>query len=112
MSGYAPITVADLGCWIDESHGDAVTLDRRVIAVAVAYGWQLSSEDQAYLDATPNPESDWREQEARAGELAEIVGEIATDAVDFLNGIAPVGLYFEVDDNSLYLRDDSEDGAV
>jgi hypothetical protein len=103
------ITAAQVGCWVDQSHGDAETLNRRVIDTATAYGWQLADTDAAYLTEVLNPRADLRELSKRAAELAEIVSAIADDAVDYLNGITPDGLYFEIDDNSLYLRDDSEE---
>ena len=79
-----------VGCYIDESAGSADACNLRTIAFAERYGF-----DECYPKASGNASSD---------DEAQIVSEVADDAVSFLNGLEDRSfMYWGFEDNSLFL---------
>lgn len=80
----------DMGCYVDESHGSAQTLNERIVEFAEAYGWEHDS---------PGVEDDF-----------DAWNDEADGAVMYLNGCEDrLGMYWTVEDNSLFLLVDAED---
>lgn len=76
-----------LGCWIDGSHWSALDFNKAVVTLtANHYGYQSS---QSNTD-----DDDWMWE--------------ADDAIDYMQSLCPHGYWFEVEDNSLYLRSENE----
>lgn len=87
----------EIGIIIDQSHGDAMTLDKRIIDMALEWGYEL---DEHF----PYDQGDLSD-----GDYADMLREYADESVDYMNNkIAGDGKYFIVDDNSLYLTDETE----
>lgn len=77
-----------LGCWIDGSNWSAIEFNMMLSRTAEHYGFQRR---------VALPKDDY--------EAWQWEGE---DAYDYLNSICPHDYWFEIEDNSLFLR--SEDG--
>lgn len=81
------------GCYIDGSAGPADELDREIIAFAELYGYSLTPADRDLLQDTDSPD------------YYEYLTEIADSVVMWLNDRnQDEDVYWEVDDNSLFLR--------
>lgn len=77
-----------LGCWLDGSHWSATDLNKAIVLiVGKHYGYSMS------LPA-PNTDEEWSWE--------------ADDVVDYLQSICPHGYWFEIEDNSLFLRSEDE----
>lgn len=79
-----------VGCYIDQSAGDANRLNRRTISFAEAYGFKadfdLKEDDEDY---------------------SQILSELADDAVSFLNDLETRSfMCWQFEDNSLFLMAD------
>lgn len=84
------------GCYIDESAGSADDCNRRIIEFAQGYGFSPGEmPDEANED------------------YGQILSETADEAVDFLNSNNQTpNSYWEIEDNSLYLRAEDEDAPL
>ena len=76
-----------LGCWIDGSHWSATDFNTSVIYFALNYGYKIHP-------PTLETDEDWHLE--------------SEDAYDYLNSICPHGYWFEIEDNSLFLRSEDE----
>jgi len=80
------------GCYVDESAGSADDCNNRIISFAEEYGFTYEE-----LPAEDNED------------YPDILNEVADEAVDFLNGLEHrTGMYWVIDDNSLFLSADVE----
>jgi hypothetical protein len=77
-----------LGCWIDGSHWSAKDFNIAVV--------KLTAEHYGYKPVKPHPAND-----------EEWYWE-SDDALDHLQSLCPHGYWFEIEDNSLYLRSENE----
>lgn len=89
-----------LGCWIDCSHQHFVQLNIDIINLAISCGMPI---DMADWEEALSHENDWDPTDV--SELSWI----ADDAIDWMNSNIDERYYFEIDDNSLYLRRTDED---
>ena len=81
------------GCYVDESCGSADDCNTRAIEFAQEYGFVPQD----------MPEED-------SEDYSEIIGEIADDAVDYLNSLEHrTAMFWTLDDNSLFLVADVDD---
>jgi hypothetical protein len=106
------ITPADTGTWLEGCHGWNNTW--RVIDIALDHGWMnhgpevqahIREDVQRYIECNGCPDVD--------DYLFESIHELATDATEFLQSIAPEGYVFEWDAGELCLLavDESEEWA-
>ena len=75
-----------LGCWIDFSQYSAYDFNRALVTKAQAYGY--------VSPAPPKTIEEWHYE--------------SEEAYDYLNSICPHGYWFEIEDNSLFLRSEDE----
>ena len=97
---------SDLGCVIDCSHNPAHELDYRIITLANKYGYdvdmeQLQTDMEMYDDLSYDEVAD----------VDEALWEECSLAIDWMNSQLPEHFYFYVDDNSLYLTYEDEEGT-
>lgn len=77
-----------LGCWIDGSHWSATEFNKAVVLIcAEKYGYKIHP-------PTPETDEEWHYE--------------SEDAIDYLNSLCPHGYWFEVEENSLFLRSEDE----
>lgn len=75
-----------LGCWIDASQFSAHDFNMALVAKAQAYGYVVPNQPQGI--------DEWFYE--------------SEEALDYLNSICPHGHWFEIEDNSLFLRSEDE----
>lgn len=75
-----------VGCWLDYSHFSAHDFNQALVAKAQSYGYTVPEKPKTF------EEWHWESEEA----------------YDYLNSIVPYGYWFEIADNSLYLREEDE----
>jgi len=101
----------ETGCVIDCSHLSSDDLNYRIIQFASDHGWNGGSHDLnlihsewlTYVNSDILPDSD-------DDDFEEALYFAADDAVQFLNSeIVSGGCYWTIEDNSLYLMEDSDD---
>jgi len=107
-----PASAFNPGCYIDCGHLSSVELNYRIIKFASDYGWNGGSYDLNLID------SDWLTyvngdippEFIHEGDFEEALYFAADDGVEWLNdNVAPDGCYWTIDDNSLYLVEDSNE---
>jgi hypothetical protein len=107
-----PASAFDPGCYIDCGHLSSVDLNYRIIKFASNYGWDGGSYDLNLID------SDWLTyvngdippEFIHEGDFEEALYFAADDGVEWLNdNVVPDGCYWTIDDNSLYLVEDSNE---
>jgi len=102
-----PASAFDPGCYIDCGHMSSVELNYLIIKFASDYGWDGGKTEIDLLM------SDYRNDyflEENGEELSEALYFAADDGVEWLNdNVAPDGCYWTIDDNSLYLVEDSNE---
>lgn len=96
---------SDLGCVIDCSHTAAHELDYRIITLAYENGYdvdyaQLLTDMEMYDDLSYDEVAD----------VNEALFEECSLAIDWMNSQLPKHYYLYVDDNSLYLTYEDEEG--
>jgi hypothetical protein len=96
----SPVTAADAGCWLDGAMGWHNTC--RVIDRAISYGWLC--DEPAELASLRDACDQYRASDGDA--VAEAVRWAASDALDYLNTLAPAGYSFEWDDGLWLVADD------
>lgn len=111
MEGTETRITPDLaGCWLDGHYGWHNTY--RVVAVARAYGFTLSADDEAMIGAYERQESAVTLPCGTALDEASInehAIELSDEATDYLQSLAPDGFVFQWDTGELLLL--SEDDA-
>lgn len=76
-----------LGCWIDGSNWSAIEFNKAVV--------KISAEHYGYRDEHHPEDHDWYME--------------SEYALDYLQSICPHGYWFEIEDNSLYLRSEDDE---
>jgi hypothetical protein len=103
----------ETGCIIDCSHLSSDDLNYRIIQFAASLGWGGGPTDIVHLmsdyeNGVPEDNEFWGFMYAQ--ELSESLYFAADDGVEWLNdNVAPDGCYWTIDDNSLYLVEDSNE---
>jgi hypothetical protein len=98
--------VAEVGCMIDGSHGSVEGLNTRTALLADdLLGGDRYSEAHK-LAATINADDAASDQ---VGDAAQALSELADEAISALND-ATEGGYWEVDESSVFLRDNDDEG--
>lgn len=92
------ITQDMAGCWLDGHFGWHNTY--RVIGIARAYGFTVGFDDMALVERYSH---EGESGDETGLEYAQAVEEIADDATDYLNTLAPEGYCFEWDAGELML---------
>lgn len=84
------------GCWLSgANHG--WRLSRHAIDVAVAHGWPVTEDDQAWL-------SKWDATDGDDVDAGQAISEMSDDAVSWLNDhVMPVGYLIEFNDGDLIM---------
>jgi len=90
------ITENDLGCWIDGSHLSGLLFDIDVVETAIHFGYEIDINDWYELKGLCHNTYDTQPFEDML--------YVANEAYDWLNMNLPDGYYFDIEDNSLFLR--------
>lgn len=95
------------GCWIDCSHNSADELSYRIIKLAHEHGYDVDMK-QVEEDLANYDHMLYEEQ----GDVSQALWEESALAIDYLNyRLDDKSFYFFVDDNSLYLEWNDEEGT-
>ena len=99
---------AETGCYIDGSHMDNIQFTLCVIELAHNYGFELDWE-QFIKDVTALGAAEAMMEEDELFEILNALDWTYDDALDYLNDTAPDGMYWEVEDSSLFLMEAKDD---
>jgi len=102
------LTKMQTGCYIDGSHMDNIQFTLCVIELAHNYGFELDWE-QFIKDATSLGAAEAMMEEDELFEILNALDWTYDDALDYLNDTAPDGMYWEVEDSSLFLMEAKDD---
>jgi hypothetical protein len=85
---------SDVGCILDRSAFSADDCNKDTVRYANAMGGKIETQDKEFFKLRADGDSEYSEMLSYAG------GE----AIDYLNTLTSDDVYFEFDDNSLFLR--------
>ena len=71
-----------IGCYLDQANYNNDDLSREICAIALGYGWTLSADDQAILDAGAD---DDERSDGPSADLSEQLDSLSESAIDWLN---------------------------